>query len=81
MVHKFKPEIKTTWHRYDPEPDTRAVMVESAQGTYVKLETYLDETKRLRAMIHRLEDRNIALEEDIKLAESNQLQLLEMLKP
>jgi len=83
MVRKYNPDVETEWaNAYNPNSEySIAVMVESPYGEWVKLETYEDETKRLRAMIHRLEERNTALEEDIKLGEANQLQLLEMLKP
>jgi hypothetical protein len=58
MVRKYKPYVESVENLSYGEYITsyNAAMEESEHGTYVKLETYLDETKRLRAMIHRLEE-------------------------
>lgn len=59
MVRKYSPDIKTEYGDgmfSDSEYHT-PVMVESPHGQYVKLEMYMDETKRLRAMIERLQTR------------------------
>ena len=58
MVRKYTPTVDTEWgNEFDPNSEySVAVMEESEYGEWVKLETYLDETKRLRAMIARLEN-------------------------
>lgn len=56
MVRKFKPDIKSednfSWGEY--VTSYHAVMKEDEHGTYVKLETYLDEMARKDAQIARL---------------------------
>lgn len=69
MVRKFSPAIETEQCYGGGESSSEwhyAVMVESEQGTYVKLETFLDETKRLRAMICRLEESSTSVEDKLK---------------
>ena len=67
MVKRYKPDIKTEYGfgAYSEDVYHDAVMKEDAQGMYVKLSTFEDETKRLRAMIHRLENKNAALENEL----------------
>lgn len=60
MVRKYSPDIRTEYVVSSMFSDSEyhtPVMVESPHGQYVKLETYMDETKRLRAMIERLHTR------------------------
>lgn len=64
MVKRYKPDVKVEYG-FGTFGDTEyhtAVMAEDAQGTYVKLSTFEDETKRLRAMINRLENKIDKLE-------------------
>lgn len=64
MVKRYKPDVRTEYGlgMYSDDEYHEAVMVEAAQGTYVKLSTFEDETKRLRAMINRLENKIDKLE-------------------
>lgn len=56
MPRKYNPTVKTEYGRgmYDGDEYHDAVMEESEHGKWVKLETYNDETARLRAQIDRL---------------------------
>jgi hypothetical protein len=67
MVRKYKPEVITERGYgvyFDVEYST-ATMTESPEGEWVKLSTFEDETKRLRAIINRLEERIDELQECI----------------
>lgn len=64
MVKRYKPDVRVEYGfgMYSDDEYHEAVMVEDSQGTYVKLSTFEDETKRLRAMINRLENKIDKLE-------------------
>lgn len=56
MPRLYKPKVKTEYGcgMYDGDKYHEAVMEESKYGKWVKLETFNDETARLRAQIERL---------------------------
>lgn len=72
MVRKYNPQPFTSWGDYGNEyPD--ANMVESHIGAWVKLETYNDETMRLKRQVDRQKDivkkLRLALSESVNIRE------------
>lgn len=63
MVKRYKPDVRVEYGfgMYSDSEYHEAVMVEDVQGMYVKLSTFEDETKRLRAMVNRLENKIVHL--------------------
>jgi len=54
MVRKYKPTIDETWHSYEHDVTRTPDMEECKHGEWVRLETYVNETKRLKKQIEKL---------------------------